>query len=69
MQNGFKHSKLELRRSRTYLRVGSKLHPSRPRPGGSASFRALSPMVTTTWAGGGRKATATAGPVFDRMVT
>eukprot|EP00969_Alexandrium_andersonii_P043815 1921475-Alexandrium_andersonii.AAC.1 len=32
--------------------VGSELHPARPRPGCSASLRALSPMVTTKRASG-----------------
>eukprot|EP00969_Alexandrium_andersonii_P293093 12953755-Alexandrium_andersonii.AAC.1 len=52
MQNGFRRSKLELYGSREDLRVGSKLHLARPRPGGSASFRALSPTVTTRQVGG-----------------
>eukprot|EP00969_Alexandrium_andersonii_P146018 6458730-Alexandrium_andersonii.AAC.1 len=52
MQNGFRRSKLELRGSGKDLGVGSNLHPARPSPGGSASFCALSPMATTTQAGG-----------------
>eukprot|EP00969_Alexandrium_andersonii_P156565 6921721-Alexandrium_andersonii.AAC.1 len=48
MQNGFRRSKLELRGSRNDL----NFHPRRPRPGGSASFCALTPMVTTERAGG-----------------
>eukprot|EP00969_Alexandrium_andersonii_P303310 13408238-Alexandrium_andersonii.AAC.1 len=51
-KNGFRHSKLELRGSRKDLRIGSKLHPARPRPVGSASFCARGPMVTTKRAGG-----------------
>eukprot|EP00969_Alexandrium_andersonii_P286120 12649491-Alexandrium_andersonii.AAC.1 len=51
-QNGCRHSKLELRGSRKDRRAGSKLHPRRPRRGGSASFCALSSMVTTKRAGG-----------------
>eukprot|EP00969_Alexandrium_andersonii_P226211 9989278-Alexandrium_andersonii.AAC.1 len=52
MQNGFRRSKLELRGSKKKLRVGSKLHPTRPRPESSASFCALNPMVATKLAGG-----------------
>eukprot|EP00969_Alexandrium_andersonii_P223465 9870304-Alexandrium_andersonii.AAC.1 len=52
MQNSLRRSTLELRGSRTDLGVGSKLHPARPRPGGSASFCVLNPMVTTKQAGG-----------------
>eukprot|EP00969_Alexandrium_andersonii_P079152 3491392-Alexandrium_andersonii.AAC.1 len=52
MQTCLRRSTLELRGARKDLRVGSKLHPKLPRPGGSASFRALSPMVTTKRAGG-----------------
>eukprot|EP00969_Alexandrium_andersonii_P028511 1244912-Alexandrium_andersonii.AAC.1 len=44
MQNGIRRSKLELRGSGNDLVVGSKLHSTRPRPGGSAPFRALNPM-------------------------
>eukprot|EP00969_Alexandrium_andersonii_P086155 3797954-Alexandrium_andersonii.AAC.1 len=51
MQNGIRRSKLELRGSREDLRVGSKRHPSRPPPGRSASFCALSPTVTMKRAG------------------
>eukprot|EP00969_Alexandrium_andersonii_P253838 11219291-Alexandrium_andersonii.AAC.1 len=46
MQNGFRRSNLEQRGSRNDLSVGSRLHPPRPRPGGSASFCALNPVVT-----------------------
>eukprot|EP00969_Alexandrium_andersonii_P350121 15432565-Alexandrium_andersonii.AAC.1 len=57
MRNGVRRSKLDLRgsrkrRRRQQHRFGSKLHPTGLRPGGSASFRALSPMVTTKRAGG-----------------
>eukprot|EP00969_Alexandrium_andersonii_P221106 9764553-Alexandrium_andersonii.AAC.1 len=52
MQNRFRRSKLELRGPRKDLRIGSKLHPTRPCPGGSASFCALNPMVMTKQAGG-----------------
>eukprot|EP00969_Alexandrium_andersonii_P277012 12244440-Alexandrium_andersonii.AAC.1 len=52
MRNRFRRSKLELRVSRQDFRVGSKLHPTRPRPGGSAPFCALNPMVTMKQAGG-----------------
>eukprot|EP00969_Alexandrium_andersonii_P326376 14420525-Alexandrium_andersonii.AAC.1 len=43
MQNRFTQSKPELRGPRNDL----KLHPRRSRPGGSAPFCALSPMVMT----------------------
>eukprot|EP00969_Alexandrium_andersonii_P311621 13769905-Alexandrium_andersonii.AAC.1 len=52
MQNGFRRSKLELRGRRTDLRIGPKLHPTKPRPGGSAPFCALNPAVMTKRAGG-----------------
>eukprot|EP00969_Alexandrium_andersonii_P135670 6002153-Alexandrium_andersonii.AAC.1 len=52
MQNGNRHSKLELRGTRNDLRVGSKLRPTGSRPGGSASFCGLNPMATTNRAGG-----------------
>eukprot|EP00969_Alexandrium_andersonii_P258114 11412528-Alexandrium_andersonii.AAC.1 len=48
MQNRFTSSKLELRGPRDDL----KFHPGRSRPGDSASFCALSPMVTMKRAGG-----------------
>eukprot|EP00969_Alexandrium_andersonii_P197434 8722147-Alexandrium_andersonii.AAC.1 len=44
--------KLKLHGSRKDLGVGSKLDPTRPRPGGSPSFCVLSPMVMTRHAGG-----------------
>eukprot|EP00969_Alexandrium_andersonii_P084341 3720803-Alexandrium_andersonii.AAC.1 len=52
MRDGFRRSKLELRGTRKAFRVGSKLHPTWSRPRGSASFCALTPMVTTKQAGG-----------------
>eukprot|EP00969_Alexandrium_andersonii_P036825 1613906-Alexandrium_andersonii.AAC.1 len=52
MQNGVRRSKLELRGSRKVIRVGSKLHPTRPRLGGSASSCALRAVATTKRAGG-----------------
>eukprot|EP00969_Alexandrium_andersonii_P078051 3442887-Alexandrium_andersonii.AAC.1 len=52
MQDGDRRSKLELRGTRDDLRIGSDLHPTRPRPGCSASFRALNPVMTTRRAGG-----------------
>eukprot|EP00969_Alexandrium_andersonii_P153157 6772848-Alexandrium_andersonii.AAC.1 len=48
MQNRIRRSKLELRDPGNDL----KLHSRGSRPGGSASFCALSPMVATKRAGG-----------------
>eukprot|EP00969_Alexandrium_andersonii_P253136 11187583-Alexandrium_andersonii.AAC.1 len=53
MHNGLRRSTLELRGSRKDLRVGSKLHLTRPRAGDSAPFCALNPMAMTKQPGGG----------------
>eukprot|EP00969_Alexandrium_andersonii_P284873 12593414-Alexandrium_andersonii.AAC.1 len=52
MRKDWRRSKLELRGTRTDVRVGSKLHPTRPRPGGSKPFCVLSPMGIIRRAGG-----------------
>eukprot|EP00969_Alexandrium_andersonii_P303749 13427544-Alexandrium_andersonii.AAC.1 len=62
MQNSVRCSKLELRGSRNDLRAGSEFHPTRPRPGGPASFCTLNPMVATRRAGGRAGSASRGGP-------
>eukprot|EP00969_Alexandrium_andersonii_P025128 1098109-Alexandrium_andersonii.AAC.1 len=58
MQNRFRRSELELQGPENDL----EFHSRRSSPGGSASFCALNPMVTTTQPGGRAGGASRGGP-------